>query len=106
MRITTDRKQEAKEINITKKILLLACIIVAFQFPTMGWADVYVLNTGPADTGVSTPRSKRYVLWNAPGAFARVGYAAHRLRPVVKERAQGFTNLTASEERPMSTSEP
>ena len=78
-------------------------------------------------TGRTPSDFEWYVLWNAPGAFARVGYAAHRLRPVVKERAQRFTDLTArpvkeplpwvrglphvlfhgaSEERPMSTSEP
>jgi hypothetical protein len=43
-----------------KKSLLLACILVAFQFPTMGWAQIYVLDTGPGDTGVSTPRNLCY----------------------------------------------
>jgi hypothetical protein len=55
-------------------------------------------------TGRTPSDFEWYVLWNAPGAFARVGYAAHRLNPAVKERAQRFTNLTAREERPVSTS--
>jgi hypothetical protein len=40
-----------------------------------------------------------YVIWNAPGAFARAGYAAHRLSPAVQERARRFSNLMMSEER-------
>lgn len=40
-----------------------------------------------------------YLLWHKPGAFARAGHVAHRLSPVVKERAQRFSNLVRSEER-------
>ena len=39
------------------KSLQLACLIVAFQIPTLGWAQTYILDTGPGDTGVSTPRN-------------------------------------------------
>lgn len=35
-----------------------------------------------------------YVLWNAgPAYYARVGYAARRVNPIVRERAQRYANL-------------
>lgn len=37
-----------------------------------------------------------YVLWNAPGAFARVSYAACGLSPGVQARALRFSNLLRS----------
>ncbi len=47
-------------------------------------------------TGRTPSDFEWYVLWNAPGAFTRAGYAAHRLTPAVKERAQRFSNLLGS----------
>jgi len=36
----------------------------------------------------------RYVLWNGgPGYYERIGFAARRVHPIIRERAQRFVNL-------------
>jgi hypothetical protein len=55
-------------------------------------------------TGRETSDFDRYVLWNAgPTYYAKIGYNARRVSPVIRERAERYVNLRQMKQDLMPT---
>jgi hypothetical protein len=49
-----------------------------------------------------------YLMWNAPGHYAKTGFRREHVRPVVRDRAERFSNLveSCSNQPPFKTARP
>ena len=65
----------------------------------------YLESTFQSQTGRQPTDFDRYVLWNAgPVYYARIGFSAGRVHPIIRERAGRFVNLRQMEEQPLTRS--